>query len=177
MKKTISLLSLFLLSIMIFGCTDSRPMQKNNQQHSESHVTDFPFEEISQSEIEALNLAINDEYKAHETYRKVIDKFGEVKPFSNIILSEEDHIDELKGLYAKYDLVIPENDWYEKVPEFDSVQEACDTGVEAEIDNAALYDQLFSKVDNEDIITVFTSLRDASENNHLPAFEKCGGAR
>ena len=41
------------------------------------------------------------------------------------------------------------------------------------IENAALYDELFSKVDNQDIIAVFTSLRDASQDKHLPAFQRC----
>jgi hypothetical protein len=51
--------------------------------------------------------------------------------------------------------------------------EACAAGVQAEIDNAALYDELFSMVDNTDIIRVFTSLQQASETKHLPAFERC----
>ena len=137
----------------------------------------LPKEDISESEIEALGLAINDEYKARATYKKVIEKFGEVKPFSNIINSEENHINELKNLYNKYDLEIPADEWYDKVPEFDSVAEACQAGVDAEIENAALYDELFSKIDNQDITAVFTSLRDASNNNHLPAFQRCGGGK
>lgn len=45
--------------------------------------------------------------------------------------------------------------------------------MQAEIDNAALYDELFSMVDNADLIQVFTSLQRASETRHLPAFERC----
>jgi hypothetical protein len=51
--------------------------------------------------------------------------------------------------------------------------------VTAEIENAAMYDEFFSFVEEPDIIFVFTSLRDASQLNHLPAFQRCaetGGA-
>ena len=171
MKKTIFLV---LAVLLIAGCAE---VKTGNQQrmHEEDHISGFPMEDISDSEIEALGLAINDEYKARATYRKVIEKFGEVKPFSNIIISEGTHISELEKLYNKYGLGIPADEWYDEVPEFDSVEDACQAGVDAEVENADLYDELFSKVDNQDITAVFTSLRDASRNNHLPAFERCGG--
>lgn len=164
-----------LICILIFlaGCTQQGPKEKKLSVHAEDHIDTYPYEEISDAEIEALNLTINDEYRAKAIYRKVLDKFGEVKPFLNIINSEQSHIDELKTIYEKYNLTIPEDEWYDKVPEFDSVQEACQAGVQAEIDNAALYDRLFAQVDNQDITAVFTSLRDASEYNHLPAFRRC----
>lgn len=168
------ILMIGLLMISLFGC--ATPQQgKQLSQHADDHIASLPKEDISTDEVEALNLAINDEYKAKATYQNVIDKFGGVRPFSSIINSEENHINELKALFNKYDLDIPEDDWYEKVPEFSSITEACEGGVQAEIDNANLYDELFSMVDNQDITEVFTSLRDASRNNHLPAFERCGG--
>ena len=78
MNKAIILLGLF---IAILGCAEETVNGKN--------IQGFPLEEISQSEIEALDLAINDEYKAQATYQKVIDKFGEIRPFSNIIQAEQ----------------------------------------------------------------------------------------
>jgi len=130
---------------------------------------------LEEGEVEALIEAINDEYKALSVYQKVVDKFGAVRPFTNIIKAEEQHIAALETLFVRYGIEIPENDWYGQVPEFDSVAEACQAGVQAEIDNAALYDELFAAVDEPDIIQVFTRLRDASQNNHLPAFQRCAG--
>jgi hypothetical protein len=43
----------------------------------------------------------------------------------------------------------------------------------AEEENAALYDELFSMVDNADVVRVFTRLSTASETNHLPASVAC----
>ena len=176
MKKILNIILILTILFSLVGCNiQERRVQQ--RLHEDDHILNLPKENISESEIEALSMAINDEYKARATYKKVIEKFGEVRPFSNIINSEENHISELKKLYNKYGLDIPADEWYDKVPEFDSVEEACQAGVQAEVENAALYDELFSKADNQDIIIVFTLLRDASENNHLPAFERCGGGR
>lgn len=179
MKKhtMIILLTIFLLS----GCTSTE--QPNVDSTTESidfnphvDITDLPSEEISQVEIEALNEALQDEYKAEATYQRVIDSFGEVRPFINIIRAEQTHSAALKTLYLKYNLPIPENDWFDKIPEFESVSKACEAGVEAEIANVAIYDRLFEEVDNKDILQVFSALRKASQEKHLPAFQRCGGA-
>jgi len=55
------------------------------------------------------------------------------------------------------------------------LQEACQIGVDAEIANAALYrDELLPAVTAyEDITLVFENLMNASQQKHLPAFEKC----
>jgi hypothetical protein len=130
---------------------------------------------LDEAEVDALVEAINDEYKALATYQTVVDTFGAVQPFTRIIRAEQQHIAALERLFVRYGVEIPANDWYGQVPEFESVTEACQAGVEAEIDNAALYDRLFAAVDEPDIIQVFTRLRDASQYNHLPAFETCSG--
>jgi hypothetical protein len=130
---------------------------------------------LDQAEVDALVAAINDEYKALATYQTVVDTFGAVQPFASIIRAEQQHIAALERLFVRYSVEIPANEWYGSVPEFDSVTEACQAGVEAEVDNAALYDHLFAAVDEPVIIQVFTRLRDASQYNHLPMFETCSG--
>ena len=60
----------------------------------------------------ALIAAIQDEYKAKAVYQKVINTFGEVRPFSNIIKAEEQHIQELLPLFEKYGVEVPKNNWY-----------------------------------------------------------------
>ena len=121
----------------------------------------------------ALGEALQDEYKARATYARVIETFGEVRPFSNIIRAESQHIAALVGLYNQYDLSVPEDAWHDKVPVFSSLGEACAAAVQAEVDNAALYDHIAAKVHNPDLIRVFAALRDASVSRHLPAFKRC----
>lgn len=45
--------------------------------------------------VHILNEALLDEYKARDTYRKVIDSFGAVRPFVNIVEAEQRHIEAL----------------------------------------------------------------------------------
>jgi hypothetical protein len=136
---------------------------------------EYPAGELSNEAKEALNEAINDEYKALATYEAVITKFGAVRPFSMIKGAEEQHIASLKAVYDKYDLTIPENSWASKVTTPSTLKEACQIGVDAEIANAELYkDKLLPSVSQyADIENVFTNLMSASEEKHLPAFERC----
>jgi hypothetical protein len=136
---------------------------------------DYPVGDLSQQAKEALIEAINDGYKAHALYEKTIEKFGFVRPFSMIIRAEEQHISSLKSLFDKYGLEIPKDNWTNKVSVEKTIQQACQTGVDAEIANAKLYqDKLLPMVsDYEDIKLVFTNLMNASQEKHLVAFERC----
>jgi len=129
--------------------------------------------DLSNEEVEALLMALTDEYKAWSVYDQVIADFGAVRPFTNIQRAEENHIAALVTLFDAYGLDVPQNEWPGDVPTFDSLAESCEAGVQAEIDNAVLYDQLFAMVDNPDIIRVFTALQGASQDQHLSAFERC----
>ncbi len=88
-------------------------------------------------------------------------------------MSEQRHIDALLNQFNKHSLPVPENHWIGNVPTFDSLQQACQAGVEAEIANSDLYGQLFSMTDDFNLTRVFTNLSNASLNSHLPQFEAC----
>jgi hypothetical protein len=133
----------------------------------------FASDTLDPQEEQALKMAIDDEYKALATYLGVTDAFGQVTPFASIARAEQQHIAALERLFTRYGVAVPANEWIGNTPGFDSVADACAAGVQAEIDNAALYDELFSMVDNPDILRVFSNLRNASEYNHLPAFSNC----
>lgn len=129
--------------------------------------------ELDESEVEALIMALDDEYKAWSVYDQVMTDLGTARPFTNIQRAEENHIAALVTLFDRYGLEVPVNTWVGDVPHFDTLAEACEAGVQAEIDNAALYDELRSMVDNPDITRVFDALQQASQDKHLPAFERC----
>lgn len=128
---------------------------------------------LSDIEINALNEALDDEYKAWATYDQVIEDFGPIRPFINIRDAESRHIDALVQLYRNYRLVPPDNTWIDKAPRYDTVESACAAAVRAEIDNAALYERIMPTSERPDILTVFQNLRDASQERHLPAFRRC----
>ena len=128
---------------------------------------------LTVTEISALNEALDDEYRSFATYDQVLADFGEVRPFSNIREAESRHIEALCGLFARYGLAVPENPWPGKVDRYASLQAACEGGVAAEIGNAEIYERLLQATERPDILTVFRNLRDASQQRHLPAFERC----
>jgi len=130
-------------------------------------------EPLDESEIEALNLALDDEYHALAVYQSVIAEFGEVDPFVDITQSEQRHIDALLNQFSKHSLPVPENTWLGHIPPLESLQSACQLGVEAEIANVELYQKLFSMVDDPGVIQVFNNLSTASQESHLPAFQAC----
>jgi len=123
---------------------------------------------------QVLRIAIYDEYHAYETYRKVIETFGNVMPFSNIIEAEIRHYNAIIPLLEKYNVEVPIDNWYEKIVLPNTLVECCEVGVAAEIDNIQMYDNLLLYVSEyPDIQDVLYKLQAASYNNHLPAFRNC----
>ena len=118
-----------------------------------------------------LRYAIEDEYLARQEYESIMAAFGEQKPFSNIIKAEETHIEMLREIYDSYGYEIPADNAIDHVVLPESIEEALDLGVQAEIDNIAMYEMFLEQKLPDDIRAVFTELRDASQN-HLAAFEK-----
>ena len=122
----------------------------------------------------ALVEALQDEYKACATYRLVISKFGKIRPFINIIESEERHIQALFSLFQKYEIPIPEDNWADLLKAPASVLEACQIGVRSEIENGEMYQRLLALTpEYPDVQRVFLNLQRASQENHLPAFQRC----
>jgi rubrerythrin len=54
-----------------------------------------------------------------------------------------------------------------------SLAEACATGIEAEIENEALYARLLDRVTDPSARAVMQRLQAASRERHLPAFRRC----
>jgi hypothetical protein len=122
----------------------------------------------------ALISALEDESKAEATYKAVLNKYADARPFANIIGAEKRHESFLVPLFEKYGVAVPANQFDPSniaVP--DSLTEACRAGVTAENENIALYDGFLAFVKEPDIRDVFERLRAASHENHLPAFTRC----
>ena len=128
---------------------------------------------------DALTAALQDEYNAQAFYAAVMDKFGTTRPFSNIILAEQMHESWVIDLMKTYGMSVPDNTAFGSAEVAASVPatigDACAVGVQAEIDNAALYDNrlLPAVTAYPDITAVFEQLSAASQNQHLPAFQRC----
>jgi len=111
-----------------------------------------------------------DEHKALATYESIMSDFGTIQPFASIARAEQQHIAALERVFSRYDVELPQIPTFD-IPSFGSPEQAAAAAVQAEIDNAALYDRLLGGIDNPDVVQVAGNLRDASLYNHLPAFE------
>jgi len=127
---------------------------------------------LTDTEVDALHQALDDEYKAWTIYDQVVHDHGPARPFIRIVESEARHIEALRRLFTRYDVAIPHNPWPGRVPRFASVGEACLAAVDAEVENVDLYRRLMQSTTRSDILAVFENLRQASQERHLPAFQR-----
>ncbi|MDC7241090.1 MAG: DUF2202 domain-containing protein [Spirochaetales bacterium] len=124
---------------------------------------------------EMLEYAIQDEYLALNEYQALMDEFGVDRPYSNIARSEETHISYLEELYRNHNISIPRVNTDDHIVLPSTLQEAAEIGVQAEINNIAMYEQFLAQDLPDDVREVFVLLQRASEN-HLQAFERQAGA-
>jgi len=123
-----------------------------------------------------LVFAIQDEYLARGEYQKVIEKFGNRRPFSNIIKAEERHISWLKPLFTKYNVSLPPDRGLELAEVPATFSEALQIGIKAEVENIAMYERFLKTNLPDDVREVFSRLL-AGSKNHLDAFKRGGRAR
>lgn len=120
-----------------------------------------------------LGDALDDEFKAEATYAAVIARFGDVRPFINIVQAERRHADALLGQCARLGYVPRVNRWAGQVAAPATLGEACAQAIAAEVENIALYDRLIPGVTDREARMVLERLQEASRDRHLPAFRRC----
>ena len=178
MKKVVIFIVIMILALALVGCLSDNVSEADNENTEvteETNEHDFGAKSALEKEeytIEKmLEYAIQDEYLARQEYELIMEEYGEQKPFSNIIKAEETHIELLKEIYEAYGYDIPQDNSidYAVLPE--SLEAAFDIGVQAEIDNIAMYEKFLESELPDDIREVFIELKDGSVN-HLAAFEK-----
>lgn len=168
MKKTVqtlALVAMITLAIGAAGAAGTAALYGNSAAKADAELT---IEDM-------LRYAVQDEYLARGEYYAIMKKYGSARPFSNIVQSEEYHVSLLKAAFEDFGIAFPadESAKYLVVP--GSLLEAFKVGVQAEIDNIAMYDRflaspLLKEKANEQLVTLFGELRAASQN-HLRAFQ------
>lgn len=180
MFKYRKLFILMIVAIMLFtGCATSQEKVLTPPSINETPVKEIPngygaigaeLDDTYTIE-EMLVYAIQDEFLAKSEYEKLIDEFKVDRPFTNIIRAEETHIELLKPLFEAYDITLPLDTSKDHLLIPDDLEEVYEVGVQAEIDNIAMYESFLNENIPDDIRSVFESLKTASES-HLKAFQK-----
>jgi hypothetical protein len=117
--------------------------------------------------------ALTHEHQTKATYDDVVARLGDVAPFSAVAPAEAQHIAELEAV-ARARGVDVSGITATASPAASTLAEACQVGVQWEEATVALYDELLPQVAaHPDVEYVFTNLRSASQDRHLPAFERC----
>lgn len=110
-----------------------------------------------------ITYALQDEYLALETYEAVVDAYGEVHPFTRLIVAETMHAEALVDLAAVYGITPIENTADALVVLPETLDLAYETLLAAEATNIAMYESFLAVEDlPDDVELVFTQLRDAS---------------
>ena len=116
-----------------------------------------------------LTYAIQDEYLARAEYELIIGEYGSIRPFTNIMAAEVRHIEWVTELFDAYGYPVPEDTAGKYVVLPEDLKSSFETGVQAEIDNIAMYETFLKQDLPADVRDLFERLKDASEN-HLRAF-------
>jgi len=116
-----------------------------------------------------LTYSIQDEYLARAEYELIIGEYGSIRPFTNIMAAEERHIEWVTELFQDYGYRLPKDtaDMHVVLPK--DLKSSFETGVQAEIENIAMYESFLQEDLPEDVRDLFERLKQASEN-HLRAF-------
>ena len=121
----------------------------------------------------ALGAALQREQYALATYQNVIAQLGAIRPFANIIPAEQVHVATLKAFFSEYQLPLPTATVTGATAPATTSQ-ACALGVTTEQSLVSLYDQQLPNVTSYlDVHQAFENFKTVSEENHLPAFERC----
>ncbi len=128
---------------------------------------------LTTQEADALEQAILEEYGAYNLYTYIANTYDYGDLFARIAQAEMQHTNALIRQAEKYGMVVPENPGLANPPIFTMMEDACQAGVDAEILDARLYDELMLLSDKADLEQVYTRLQTASLKSHLPAFEAC----
>lgn len=127
---------------------------------------------VNSATADALRAALDDERRTQAFYDSVIARYGDVRPFSNIVHAEKRHEQVVTTLMNRHGVTVPAAAAPE-IPGVPATLAECNReAARLERENVAMYDRLMKEVSEPDIRGAFENLRAASLNNHLPAFER-----
>ncbi|MFB0917519.1 MAG: DUF2202 domain-containing protein [Clostridiaceae bacterium] len=117
-----------------------------------------------------ITYAMEDEYLARAEYLAIMEKYGQIKPFTNIAKSESTHVALLKPLFENYGIAVPEDEAVKKVTAPETLKDSYKAGVDAEMLNIEMYEKFLKEDIPADVKAVLEKLKNASLK-HLNAFQ------
>ncbi len=123
---------------------------------------------------QALQIVVYNQMQTYEVNMNIIEKFGEIEPFTTIVKVQKQQYSMILPLLEKYQIQLPNENEQQEVNIPNSLLEVCELGVATELKNIQLYDYLLQFCqDCPDIQEAFYRLQATSYNDSLPMFRKC----
>lgn len=189
MKTSLFITIIFSLSTTFAACSDDQSSLNDssvNQQLTQEIIQSIPPDSLSEGELASLLFMVEEEKVARDVYMQLYSQWNQ-KSFNNISQSEQQHMDAVQILMARYSIELPNS--LAQIGTFEnhdlqllhdqlmeqgkrSLIDALKVGaLIEEVDIKDLQDLLSTTVDNSDIEYVFQNLIKGSEN-HLRAYVK-----
>jgi len=123
--------------------------------------------------IEALRAAQRSVFKTCATYRMILQVFGPVPPFREMLLVEQRHRTVLTGMLRKLGAAAPIDDWETRAAIPVTLIDAGEDALETAMAHAALYERLYEQMRDPAARRIFRRMRNISRDIHQPALRRC----
>ncbi|MGC8476372.1 MAG: hypothetical protein ACP5NP_08460 [Acetobacteraceae bacterium] len=127
---------------------------------------------VDQGAVVARREALEDEDRVRATCRQVIETFGPLRPIVSIVEAEGRPAEALLAQFRRIEIAPQPGTWPGRVTTPAALAEACAAAVLAKIENTAMYDGLLAEVIDPELREVMPRLKEASQERHLPAFQR-----
>jgi len=155
---------------MMGGSTGGRGGMMGGYSQNDTISTDLTGSDYDETSLKAtLDILLMDEFKARAEYEAIVDEFGLVSPYTQLIQAETKHIQSLERIYDAFGFAIPADTGKDDVVLPTSLDASYQIGITAETNNIALYETYLLTDLPVSIERVFANLQRASEN-HLATF-------
>ncbi len=121
---------------------------------------------------ETLDATLRSKYRTCALYRMVLQAFGPVQPFKDLLKIEEKYRMILAGLARRYGHAMPVDEWEGQVAIPVSFVEACEEAIQLELENDRLYLARLDICEEPALRRVMMRIRNVSQMSHQPSFRE-----
>ncbi len=102
----------------------------------------------------------------------VLQAFGPVQPFKDLLKIEEKYRMILTSLAKRYDRALPADEWEGQIAIPVSFVEACEEAIQLERENDRLYTASLDRMDDPALRRLLMRMRNVSQISHQPNFKE-----
>lgn len=129
-------------------------------------------EGLSQEEVDAMGVALEQEYKMNAIFDVIVKKYGQAVPFDKIVTPAFRNSTAILQIYQVNALTAPAPAPSAVLPP-ESFSQACQMAMEQVEENIRMYEAYLSTVQHAQVRAVFTSNLQNARGKHLPALAQC----